>query len=237
LKTIRCGRQQDLHAVFLDLISDALSRQARTTLALATGRTYVPLYHAVADHGALSLGGVRAFALDELRVDGGGAPFRDFLIENLVSRTDLSPSHLATPDPGAADTERECAEYERAIEEAGGIDLALLGIGANGHIGFNEPGSPFTSRTRLVPLTDETRAVTAEAFGVEVAGIRGALTMGLATIMEARRILLVATGREKAEAIRAALGGPVTEDVPASILRLHENLTVLMDSAASSKLD
>jgi glucosamine-6-phosphate deaminase len=236
LKTVRCGDADDLRSLFLDLIGDAVSKAPRIVLAVPTGRTFVDLYDALAAGGSLSLSQAHVFALDELCLDGGGAPFRSFLLKHLVARTDLPGSRLVSLDPAVPDHAESCAGYEHAIEDAGGIDLALLGLGQNGHIAFNEPGSPFSSRTRFVDLCEETRFASAATFDVPADQIRGALTMGIATIMQARRIIAVATGREKADAVRGALTGEVTEDLPASILRVHPDVIWLLDPAAASKL-
>jgi glucosamine-6-phosphate deaminase len=155
--------------------------------------------------------------------------------EQLFAHVDIEPRRTHIPDGTARDIAAEAARYEARIQAAGGIDLQLLGIGANGHIGFNEPGSDFSSRTREVELDEATRLDNAGHFPDRAVPER-AITMGIATILEARRIVLLATGKEKAAAIAAAIEGPLTTDCPASALRLHREVHVICDEAAAARL-
>ena len=152
------------------------------------------------------------------------------------STTSTSTPRASSARGAAADLDAAAAGYEQAIAGAGGIDLALLGIGGNGHIAFNEPGSPFTSRTRVVALAADTRAAAAASFGGIDAVPTDALTIGVATIRAARQCVLLAHGAGKAAIVARALEGPIGPDVPASALRLHPNATVILDAAAASRL-
>jgi glucosamine-6-phosphate deaminase len=229
-------------------VSEAASRMVVETLAarpdavlgLAAGNTPRPVYaDLVRRHraGELSFSRALAFTLDEYLglPPGHPASFRAELARELLARVDLPAAAAHAPDAEAPDRAAACARYEAAIAAAGGFDLILLGIGANGHVAFNEPGAPFDSRTRVVTLTEETRAASRAVFG-DAPPPREALTIGIATILEARRVVLIATGAGKAAAIAGAVEGPVTERLPASALRRHPNATVIVDGAAASLL-
>lgn len=209
-------------------------------LALPTGSTPRGIYaELVRQHRAegLSFARVTAFNLDEyvgIPADHPGS-FRHALCEALYRHVDLPPARAHAPEGEAADLPAACARYEAAIAAAGGLDLALLGLGTDGHIAFNEPTSSFGSRTRLKTLADETRAANQAAFGAEPVP-RHALTVGLATILEARRCLLVAFGAAKASAVARMVEGPLAALVPASALQLHPHATVIVDEAAAEGL-
>lgn len=162
--------------------------------------------------------------------------FRRYIRAILTDRMGLDPSRVHSLDGTADDLLGECARFEATIAGLGGVDLQLLGLGRNGHIGFNEPGSPHDSRTRLVRLSHTTRADNASAFGTPNAVPHEALTQGIGTILEARRIILLAVGSHKAEAVAVALEGPVSEAVPASALQRHGDVTVILDRAAAAQL-
>lgn len=211
-------------------------------LGLATGNTPIPSYRALARKAAnLDLSEVVTFNLDEYV---GLAPedprsFHSFMETHLFSHLIKSPArpnglkkdHLHIPEG-----ERTGEEYEAAIARLGPIDLQILGIGTNGHIGFAEPGSSFESKTGIVQLTENTRRDNQSAFGSDPVP-EFALTMGIATILQAKEILLLATGRKKAEIIRQALTAPISPAIPATALRLHPNATLLLDREAASLLD
>jgi glucosamine-6-phosphate deaminase len=209
-------------------------------LALPTGSTPRGIYaELVRQHRAegLSFARVTAFNLDEyvgIPADHPGS-FRHALREALYRHVELPPERAHAPDGEAADLPAACARYEAAIAAAGGLDLALLGLGIDGHIAFNEPTSSFGSRTRLKTLADETRAANQAAFGAAPVP-RHALTVGIATILEARRCLLVAFGASKAAAVAKMVEGPLAALVPASALQLHPHATVIVDEAAAEGL-
>lgn len=222
------------------IVARLLRGKPSAALALPTGSTPRGIYaELVRQHRVegLSFARATAFNLDEyvgIPADHPGA-FRRALGEALYQHVDLPPEHAHAPDGEAADLPAACARYEAAIAAAGGLDLALLGLGIDGHIAFNEPTSSFGSRTRLKTLADETRAANQAAFGAEPVP-RHALTVGIATILEARRCLLVAFGAAKAAAVAKMVEGPLSAFVPASALQLHPHATVIVDEAAADGL-
>lgn len=213
-----------------------------SNLLLPTGRTPLATYSelvAMVGAGQLSLKGVQTFNLDEfygLPADHAGS-YRTYMGQVLFDRVDIPTDHIHLLNGAASHPLEECRAYEAKIKAAGGIDLAVLGIGTNGHIGFNEPGSSLDSRTRLVTLRSETRLANAFLFNNNSQEVpQSALTVGIGTILEARRILLIATGSSKAQAVAAMLTGPVTPDLPASCLQLHPDVTLLLDKEAALEL-
>jgi glucosamine-6-phosphate deaminase len=211
-----------------------------TRLGFATGATMAPVYaRLVAAYcaGEVSFRSAVGFNLDEYVGLAKDSPrsFRAYMRRHLFEFVDISRDRVYIPDGTASDIRAESLRYEKLIQAAGGIDLQLLGIGVNGHIGFNEPGSGFASRTRGIKLDEATRAANAANFPDEMAP-KCAITVGIATILEARQILLLATGAEKAAAIVAAVEGPLTPICPASVLRLHSDVHIFCDEAAASAL-
>jgi glucosamine-6-phosphate deaminase len=157
--------------------------------------------------------------------------------QHLFSRVNLQPEHVHFLDGSASDPEAECRRYDQAIEEAGGIDIQILGIGTNGHIGFNEPGSELHARSHRVTLRPETRRSNAALFNGDPQAVpREALSMGMATILQARAIVLLATGRSKAMCVERLVDGPITTALPASFLQLHHDVTVMIDHLAAERL-
>lgn len=222
--------------------ADALARNPHTVLGLPAGRTPVLLYRelvAISRARSLDWSRARTFSLDEFVTprDSSRQPYRQFMHDHLLAHVAVTPALVDSPNGRAVDLDAECDRYERAIEAAGGLDLLILGIGANGHIGFNEPGSPPGARTHVASLTAESRAANAWLFGGRIDRVPPrALTMGIATILGARAIVLVATGVEKAAAVAAMANGGVTPDLPASFLQSHAGVTVLLDEAAAVQL-
>ena len=222
------------------IVGRLLRAKPDAALALPTGSTprgiYAELVRQHRDEG-LSFARATAFNLDEyvgIPPDHPGS-FRRAMHEALYRHVDLSPDHAHAPDGQAADLAAACAGYEAAITAAGGLELALLGLGTDGHIAFNEPTSSFGSRTRLKTLTDETRAANRATFGADQVP-HHALTIGIATILSARRCLLVAFGAAKAAAVAKMVEGPLAALVPASALQLHPHATVIVDEAAAEGL-
>ena len=224
------------------LIASAVRKKPALTLGLATGSTMVGVYkHLVTLHkqGALDFSRVVTFNLDEYLGLSAAHPqsFHYFMRENLFAHVNIDPRNIHIPDgtiPG--DYDQYCASYEESIRKAGGIDLQLLGIGRNGHIGFNEPTSSIGSRTRLKVLSQETMDDNAKSFAPGEESPRCAITMGIGTILEAGKILLLATGASKSEAIAKSIEGPITSAVSASALQLHPEVTFIVDDAAASQL-
>jgi len=224
-----------------ELVTALLAARPAAVLALPVGATPRLVYADLrARHraGELSFARATAFSLDEYVGVTRDDPrsFHHTLRDQLYDHIDLAAARTHAPDGAAADGDAAAAGYEQAITDAGGLDLALLGIGGNGHIAFNEPGSPFASRTRVVELAPDTRAGAAAGFGGAHAVPTHALTMGIATILGARRCVLLAHGAGKAAIVARALEGAIGPDVPASALRLHADATVILDAAAASRL-
>lgn len=210
------------------------------SVGLATGNTPLALYRGwIRLHraGSLSFAAVRCFHLDELWPAPRGASFAEFLEEHLFGQVDLPPGGRVLLDGGvpASAVAAECARYEERIRAAGGLDLQILGLGLNGHIGFNEPGSLPDSRTRRIALAADTRA-RAAAERPEWAACAEALTIGIATILAARRIVVLAFGAAKAAAVARALEGEESAAFPASFLRRHAQTTWILDEAAAAGL-
>ncbi|UZN04680.1 glucosamine-6-phosphate deaminase [Cellulomonas sp. S1-8] len=225
-----------------DAVERLLTDRPDAVLGLATGSSPLPVYDELArrhaEHG-LSFARARAFLLDEYVGLPADHPqrYRQVIDTELVSRVDLAPGAVHGPDGLADDVPAACAAYEQAIVDAGGVDLQILGIGSDGHIGFNEPGSSLASRTRIKTLTSQTREDNARFFGGDVAGVpTHCLTQGLATIMAARHVVLIAQGRGKAQAVQKLVEGPVSARWPATVLQLHPHVTVLLDDAAAVRL-
>lgn len=224
------------------IVQDMVLRRPRAVLGLATGSTPVAMYRQlVARHraGELSFAGVTTFNLDEYLGLPPDSPlsYRRFMREHLFDHIDIDPAdtHLPECAPGA-DPRTVGPAYEAAIRRAGGIDLQVLGIGANGHIGFNEPGSSLGSHTRIKTLAQRTVDDNSRLLGAGETQPDLAITMGIATITDARRILLLATGEHKARAVALALEGPLTAMHPASVLQMHPRVRVILDEAAASEL-
>ncbi|MEO9590051.1 glucosamine-6-phosphate deaminase [Rhodopirellula bahusiensis] len=220
---------------------EQVRRQRASVLGLATGgtpeRTYELLVEKV-QAGHLTFSQATTFNLDEYIGLDADHPqsYHAYMQSRLFGKTDFDPKQTHLPDGMASDLTEAGRRYEALIAESGGIDLQLLGLGSNGHIGFNEPGASEESRTRVVDLTDATIDANARFFASAEEVPRRALTMGIATILEAREIVLIATGESKAEAVERAVRGPVTSRMPASFLQQHANVTFVLDEAAASLL-
>jgi glucosamine-6-phosphate deaminase len=233
---------KEIGGVAADAIGALLGRKPDAVLGLATGSSPLAIYDELAarcDAGLISFRQARAFTLDEYVGLPADHPerYRNVIDSVFVSRVDVAPDAVQSPDGLAADIPAACAGYENAIRAAGGIDLQILGIGTDGHIAFNEPGSSLASRTRIKTLTRQTRIDNARFFNDDVDAVpTHCLTQGLATIMEARHVILVATGSRKAEAVHHLVEGPVSAMWPASVLQHHPHVTALLDDAAAHRL-
>jgi glucosamine-6-phosphate deaminase len=233
---------QQIGTIAADAIEALLNRTPTAVLGLATGSSPLAIYDELADRyeaGRLTFRQARGFTLDEYVGLPANHPerYRNVIDAVFVSRVDFAPGAVAGPDGLAADIPSACADYEQAIVAAGGIDLQILGIGTDGHIGFNEPGSSLASRTRIKTLTSQTRIDNARFFDGEVDRVpTHCLTQGLGTIMAARHVILVATGRAKAQAVHELVEGPVSAMWPATILQHHRHVTVLLDGSAARRL-
>jgi glucosamine-6-phosphate deaminase len=224
------------------LIAGAIRRKPALRLGMATGNTMVGVYRELVQmhrEEGLDFSRVVTFNLDEyLGVDANHpGSLRHFMDEHFFTKVNLAPANIHAPDGTIrGGYEEYCAGYEKAIREAGGIDVQLLGIGRNGHIGFNEPTSSLGSRTRLKVLGDETIADNYKLFGTIGDVPKCAITVGIGTILECKRILLLATGDAKADAVMKAIEGPVTSAVPASALQHHPDVTFILDEGAAARL-
>lgn len=233
---------QELAVLAADAVEGVLGSRAEPVLGLATGSSPLAVYdELVRRHVEEGLSFERAwgFMLDEYVGLSADHPqrYRNVIAAEIADRVGWPAERVAGPDGAATDLPAACAAYERSIAAAGGVDLQILGIGTDGHIAFNEPGSSLASRTRIKTLTRQTREDNARFFDDDVDQVpTHCLTQGLGTIMEARHLVLLATGRHKAQAIHQLVEGPVSALWPATVMQWHPHATVLVDEAAASRL-
>lgn len=223
------------------IVSDHVKKKPTLVLGLITGETPIGCYRELIRmhrEKGLDFSKVTTFNVDEYL----GLPpthpqsYRYFMNKNLFNHVNIRMEKTHIPDGASEDPRKACEDFEKLIKASGGIDLQLLGIGVNGHIAFNEPGSPFDSRTRVVNLSEETIKANARFFSSIDEVPRQAISMGIGTILEARKIILLASGERKAEAVAKSIEGPVTTECPASALQMHPDCTFIIDKAAASKL-
>ena len=223
-------------------IAAALGPRPTSILGLPTGRTPIRLYRELGTlhaHAQADFSQATTFNLDEFLGIPPEHPgsYRSFMQEHLFSKVNLQPERINFLSGVAPDPDAECRRYEAAIEAAGGIDLQLLGIGTNGHIGFNEPARELAGPTHRVTLKASTRRANAALFGGDAEQVpREALSMGMATILHAKRIVLIATGKSKARCIARLVNGPITPKLPASFLQVHRDVELMLDAAAAEAL-
>ena len=223
------------------LIAGQVIDKPKSVLGLATGSTPLPIYRELISmwhRGVIDFKNVVTYNLDEYVGLGPDHPcsYRRFMQENLFDHINVPQGNIHIPNGLAQDVDAECAAYDAAISAAGRLDLQLLGLGANGHIGFIEPAAVFTTHSYCVKLSEQTLKDNRRFFEDGAPMPTHALTMGIASIMQAKRIVLVATGKNKAAAVRAMIEGPVDPMVPASILQMHRHATILLDADAASLL-
>jgi glucosamine-6-phosphate deaminase len=224
-----------------ELIIGQTKQLAGSVIGLATGSTPLALYNKLVlayQENRVSFADVTSFNLDEyLGLEAGhGQSYRYYMQDNLFDHIDIKAAATHVPNGATDDPHQACRDYEAEISKSGGIDLQLLGIGRNGHIGFNEPSSSLASRTRVKALTQATIEDNARFFTAGEFQPSLSLTMGIGSIMQARKIILIATGESKADAISKMIEGSVSASCPASILQMHASVTVLVDEQAASKL-
>ncbi|CAH0120623.1 putative glucosamine-6-phosphate deaminase 2 [Paenibacillus sp. CECT 9249] len=222
-------------------ITEQIGRKADSRISFATGSTTKGIYRELAAlyrQGGLDFSRVEAFVLDEYQGASQANPASCLarLTAQLFDQVNMDASRIHFFDSMAADLHQVAEAYERNIRALGGIDLQVLGLGANGHIGFNEPGTPFHAVTRVVDVGEETIEARAEMFGSRELVPRQGITLGIKTIMQSRKIFLFANGEHKATIVEQALFGPVTPEIPASVLQLHPDLTVVLDRDAAGKV-
>jgi glucosamine-6-phosphate deaminase len=246
----RFDDDEALSAALATHVLELIVARPSLVLGLPTGRTPLGLYREIRERSGLprrsakakagiDWSRVRTFNLDEFAGLDASDPhsYRSYMQTELFDHVSIDPANIGFLDGRAADLKAECRRYEEAIEAAGGIDLQILGIGANGHIGFNEPAGGLCAHTHVAELEPETREANAQFFGGDAARVpERALSMGMATILGAREIVLIATGAEKADAVHGLIEGLITTTLPASILQVHPRVTVMLDGAAGSRL-
>ncbi len=242
MRIYECADYRAMSRQAANVISAQVIMKPDCVLGLATGSSPVGTYEQLVEwYGKkdLSFARVKSVNLDEYWGLSGTHPqsYRYFMQEHLFDHVDILPENTYVPNGLAEDAGAECARYDRLIESLGGADLQLLGMGRNGHIGFNEPGDCFELGTHIIELAPSTIDANKRFFASEDEVPRQALTMGIKHIMQAKKILLVVSGEDKADALAKALTGPVTPKLPASILRLHPDVVLVADKAALSRLD
>jgi|SRR5690625_1752593 len=224
-----------------ELLIDKVNKNKKTVLSLATGSTPEGMYAYIIEkykEGAVSFADVQTFNLDEyVGLDENDSNSYTYYMKNLLfNHIDLQHENAHLPNGTAKNLKEECQVYEQKMEQAGKVDLQVLGIGLNGHIGFNEPGTSFESKTHIVDLDESTRQANARFFKSLDNVPTQAITMGIETIMNSKEILMLISGEKKAETVAKLLEGKVTETFPASILHRHPNATIIVDQAAYAKV-
>ena len=239
---IYCGKNYDeMSRKAANIISAQIITKPNCVLGLATGSTPIGTYKQLVEwyeKGDLDFSEVTSVNLDEYRGLSGDndQSYRYFMNTNLFNHVNIDKSRTYVPNGLEADSRKACKEYDQIIEQVGGVDLQLLGLGHNGHIGFNEPADCFAKGSNCVDLTERTIEANKRFFEKESDVPRQAYTMGIQTIMRAKKILIVVSGEDKADIVEKAFAGPITPQVPASILQLHNDVTLVGDEAALSKL-
>ena len=224
-----------------NILSAQVISKPDSVLGLATGSTPIGMYDQLVEwynKGDVDFSEVKTVNLDEYKglARANDQSYYYFMHKHLFDRVNINPDNTNVPDGTQMDSEKECARYEKLIESMGGVDIQLLGIGRNGHIGFNEPDNCFAKTTHCVDLTESTIEANKRFFASADDVPRQAYTMGIGTIMKAKKILLIVNGEDKADALAKAVYGPVTPEVPASILQFHNDVVIVADQAALSKM-
>ena len=223
-------------------LAGCLAEEPRLVLGLPTGRTPVEMYHELVrlhQRGRVDFSRATTFNLDEFvgLAPDDRASYRQFMTRHLFTHVNLDPTRTHVPNGDARNPRAEAERYDAEIAAEGGLDIAVLGIGANGHIGFNEPAAQLAGRTSVVTLTESSRQSNARAFGGRASRVPArAISMGMGTILSARHVILLATGASKAEIVAKALNGPITTRVPASLLQGHPRAVFVLDRPAAKRL-
>lgn len=231
----------EMSKIATNIMAAQVTLKPESVLGLATGSSPLGLYQQLIkryEDGDLDFSKVTSVNLDEYK---GLAPdndqsYRYFMHENFFRHINIDAANTFVPDGLAQDAQTECDRYERVITDCGGVDMQLLGLGLNGHIGFNEPDQEFAKQTHLVDLTESTIQANKRFFESEEQVPKQAYSMGIGSIMRARKILLIVSGAAKAEAVKQAIEGPITPMMPASVLQLHPDVTIVGDKEAMSML-
>ncbi|MGH2317049.1 glucosamine-6-phosphate deaminase [Planococcus sp. SE5232] len=241
MQILKAKDYEEMSRIACNLLVEHIQQNKSPVLGLATGSTPEGLYRCLIEEykkGKVSFHNMSSFNLDEyvgLGVEDANS-YQWYMTDKLFAHIDVPTRQIHLPNGKSQEVEQDCLDYERQIQEAGGIDIQVLGLGLNGHIGFNEPGTPFSSRTHAVELAQSTRSANARFFsGIEEVPTQ-AISMGIASIMESKKILLLVSGKEKAEALYQMMNSEVSESFPASILQTHPDVTVIADELALSKV-
>ncbi len=241
VRILKCKDAAEVGKLAADQFEALIAAKPACLLGLATGSSPLPLYRELVERnksGRIDFSRVRSANLDEYKGLSGDheQSYRYFMNENLFKHINIKPENTIVPSGLVEDVDAMCAEYEAKIENWGGVDLQLLGLGHDGHIGFNEPDDHFPAMTHEVKLLEITREANKRFFGSIDEVPTAAYTMGIGTVMAARKVLMVVTGKDKAEILKKSFFGPVTPEVPASILQFHPDVTVICDEAAAELL-
>ena len=237
MKVIVCKDYEELSAKTAEIIADVVKNNPDCVLGLATGSTPVGAYEVLAEmyrRGELDFSEVKSYNLDEyypMKADNRQS-YHYFMDENLFSKINIKRENVHVPDGDTDDPDAMCAAYEEAIKAAGGIDIQLLGIGRNGHIGFNEPGDFLYPDTHKTDLTEDTMDANARFFSEDEVIPNAAVTMGMGTILRAKKIVIAASGKPKREAVAGILSGKITTQCPASLLNMHSDVVLVCDKEA-----
>lgn len=233
MRIIKCNNYEELSQKAAELVASQINLKPNCVLGLPTGSTPIGMYERLTAMG-LDFSEVTTFNLDEYYPiqRTNEQSYYYFMNQHLYSKVNLRPENIFIPNGETENSEQECMDYEKAIKERGGLDMQVLGIGQNGHIGFNEPGEMLNSYTHITKLTQNTIEANARFFETMEEVPKQALTMGVATIMRARRIVLLASGKEKARVVKALRGSVIDPEIPATILAAHNDVTVIADKTA-----
>lgn len=239
MQIIKTTDYQELSSIAAQMVASQIRGKPNSVLGLATGSTPLGLYSQLTDmhrEAGLDFSQVVTFNLDEYYpiAPSDPASYSCYMEKNFFQHVNVQRSRCHLPNGAAADVQQACRDYEEEIDRAGGIDLQILGIGANGHIGFNEPSERLQIATHLVPLTEATRMANSRFFASLDAVPRQAISVGMAAIFRARQILLLASGESKGEAVRETVSGVITTRIPATLLQVHPNATLIFDAATIS---
>ena len=240
IKVIICDTYDELSETAAEIVANEMKKKPEFVLGLATGSSPVGLYNKLSEKnkkGEINFEKVRSFNLDEYYpiAKSNNQSYDYFMKEQLFNHVNIDKKNTYVPNGMAEDIAKECADYDKFIESIGGIDLQLLGIGRNGHIAFNEPADAFTGESFKIALTQSTIDANSIYFD-DIPMPRYAMTMGIGSIMKAKKIVLIATGSSKAEAVKGMIKGEVTPQLPASVLQNHEAVVIFLDEAAAALL-
>jgi len=242
MEILICNSKSEIARITANIVAAQIAEKPNSVLGLSTGASPLALYAELVKRcrrGDISFALTTMFLLDEyfgLPVDHPQS-FRSCIRQVFTDHIDVEPTKVHGPQGEAPNHEKACLQYEEAIAQAGGIDLQILGIGSNGHIGFNEPGSSLGSRTRLTTLAEQTKRDNAPYFNPGEQMPTQALTQGIGTILDARHLVLIASGTQKQNPVKNAVEGPITAMVPASSIQLHPRVTVIVDTEAAAELE